>query len=258
MIRKSTLAFVVLGLLAAGSALTGSAQAPEVKEKPRMYTYVSYWAVPRAQWAEYEKGSAETQATIAKALADGTIVAYGTDQNLIHTPDGATHDGWFSAMSMAGLLNVLDQIYKSNYPTSPAVTSATKHWDEVMVTRYYNWHSGSWKGVYTSGSAYKLKADAPNDAIDQLSKNLVVPVMEKLLADGTIHEYEIDTQAVHTSAPGTFWIFYIGANAESLDKVNDVIREALKANPLAGPAFGSMTDPSGHRDALAMTSATYK
>jgi hypothetical protein len=30
---------------------------------------------------------------------------------LIHQPDGATHDEWWSAMSMAGLLNVLDQYY---------------------------------------------------------------------------------------------------------------------------------------------------
>jgi hypothetical protein len=256
-IRKCTLAFAGLTLLAA-TALTSSAQAPEVKEKPRMYTYVSYWAIPRAQWADYEKANAQTLAIVQKALADGTLVAYGSDQTLIHQADGATHDGWFSAMALAGLLNVLDQIYKSGHPTAPAVAAATKHWDEVLVTRYYNWHSGSWKGVYTYGSSYKLKADAPDDAVDQLSKNLVAPLLEKMLADGTIHEYEIDTQAVHTSSPGTFWIFYIGANAESLDKVNDAIRAALKANPLAGPAFGSMVDSSDHRDALALTSATYK
>jgi hypothetical protein len=49
-----------------------------------------------------------------------------------------------------------------------------------------NWKKGSWKDVYTYGSAYKLKADAPDDAVDQLSKNLIVPLMEKMLADGTI------------------------------------------------------------------------
>ena len=43
---------------------------------------------------------------------------------------------------------------------------------------------------------------------------MIVPLMEKALADGLIHEYEIDTEAIHTHAPGTFIIFYIAANAE--------------------------------------------
>lgn len=31
------------------------AQAPEAKEKPPMYSYVSFWTLPRAQWGELEK-----------------------------------------------------------------------------------------------------------------------------------------------------------------------------------------------------------
>ena len=80
----------------------------------------------------------------------------------------------------------------------------------------------------------------------------------KLLTDGAIHEWEIDTQAIHTEAPGTFWVVYIAANAEGLDKANAAIREASKANPLRGPTFGSMVDYTAHRDMLARTNATYK
>jgi hypothetical protein len=138
------------------------------------------------------------------------------------------------------------------------LSSATKHWDNIFVSRYYNWHSGSWKDVYTHESSYKLKANAPDDAIEKLSKNLVAPLLEKMLADGAIHEYEIDTQAVHSEAPGTFWIIYIAANAEALDKVNAAVLEALKSNPLGGTAFGSMTESTAHRDEIARTNATYK
>jgi hypothetical protein len=98
---------------------------------------------------------------------------------------------------MAGLIHVLEQFYANSSATSPVLASATKHWDEIYVSRYYNWHPGSWKNVYTQVSIYKFKPDAPNDALDIISKNLVAPLMEKLLADGAIHEYEIDTQAVH-------------------------------------------------------------
>jgi hypothetical protein len=244
--------------IAAALGAPARAQMSEVKEKPPMYSYISNWAIPRAQWAEMEKNSAADQKTLDKALASGTVVAYGNDVSLIHTPEGATHDQWWSAMSMAALLNVLDQFYKSGTTTTPVLVSATKHWDSFYVSRYYNWHPGSWKNVYTHVGSYKLKPDAPDDAVETLSKNLAVPLLEKLLADGTIHEYEIDTQAIHTQAPGTFLIVYIAASAEGLDKVNTALQDALKASPLNGSAFGSMTDSSAHRDELARTNATYK
>jgi hypothetical protein len=244
--------------MAAVWALPMGAQMSDVKEKPPMYSYVGNWAIPRAQWAEMAKNTAGEQKILDQAMASGTIVAYGNDVNLVHQADGETHDDWWSAMSMAGLLNVLDQFYKSGGTTSPVLASATKHTDNIFVSRYYNWHAGSWKDVYTHGSSYKLKADAPESAVDMLSKSMIVPLMEKMLADGTIHEYEVDTEAIHTEAPGTFWVFYIAANAEGLDKVNAALRESLRANALGGPAFGSMVDFTPHRDYLSRTNATYK
>ena len=223
-----------------------------------MYSYVGNWSIPRAQWADMAKADEADQKVLEQAMASGTIVGYGSDVNLVHQADGPTHDDWWSAMSMAGLLNLLDQFYKSGNSTTPVLASATKHWDNIYVSRYYNWHAGSWKDAYTHGASYKLKADAPNDAVEILSKNLIVPLMEKMLADGTIHEYEVDTEAIHTESPDSFWVFYIAANAEGLDKVNAALRDRMKANPLGGPAFASMVDLTPHRDYLVRTNATYK
>jgi hypothetical protein len=177
---------------------------------------------------------------------------------VVHSADGETHDQWWSAMSLAGVMNVLEQFYSSGRSTSPVLGSATKHWDELYVSRYYNWHSGTVKNGYTHVGFYKLKADAPDDAVEMLSKNLVVPLLEKQLAAGTIAEYEIDEQAIHTNAPGSFLIVYLATNAEGLDKVQAAVAEALKSNPLGGSAFGSVTDMAGHRDELVRTNATYK
>ncbi len=258
MLRKISLAFVLLTFFLGMSTATVLGQTTEVKEKPPLYSYVGDWNIPRAQWADMEKANAADKPMLDKAVANGTIVAYGDDVNLVHQPDGATHDEWWSSMSLAGVLNMLDQFYKSGNTTTPVLSSATKHWDNIFVSRYYNWHSGSWKDVYTHESSYKLKADAADDAVEKLSKNLVAPLLEKMLADGAIHEYEIDTLAIHSEAPGTFWIVYIAANAEALDKVNAAVVDALKSNPLGGIAFGSMTESSAHRDELARTNATYK
>ena len=54
----------------------------------QMYSYVGFWNIPRAQWADMDKNAAADQKILDKALADGAIVAYGNDLNLVHTPDG--------------------------------------------------------------------------------------------------------------------------------------------------------------------------
>jgi hypothetical protein len=245
-------------VVAGGWAAPACAQSAEVKEKPHLYTYEAFWVVPRARWAEFEKTSPTEQKVMDKAIASGVLVSYGNDSALLHDADGATHDNWWQSMSMAGTLTVLDDLEKVGGGSRPVLNSVTKHWDNLWVSRFYNWHAGSWQGAYSYASVYSLKADAPNDAVDVLAKSMLVPLLEKLLADGVIVEYEIDEEAVHSDAPGTFVIDYVAPTAEGLDKVSAAIRAAIKNSPLNGVAFGSMVDYTKHRDLLLRSTATYK
>jgi hypothetical protein len=245
-------------------ALTGSwsmparAQTPEVKEKPPLYTYVANWTIPRAHWADVAKQDAADDKVFDKAIAGGSLVGYGADENLVHQADGDTHDTFWTAMSMAGVLSVLDDLQKSGATVAGVLASATKHSDNLFVSRYYNWKAGTVKSAYTHGASYKLKPTAPDEAIGLLSKAFVVPLFEKLLAEGTVVEYEVDEEAIHTEAPGTFWIFYITPTAAGLDKVMAALDAAFSGNSFAGPALDSLVDPAPHRDMLARTNATYK
>jgi hypothetical protein len=232
-------------------------QKMEMKEKPPMFSYVANWEVTRDNWKAMEKEQANDAGRMQKFLADGTIVAFGSDVNLVHQENQPTHDGWWSSMSMAGLLKVLAAEKASGAAEAP-VYAASKHHDDIYVSRYYNWKSGSFTNGYTRAAIWKLKADAPHDAVKQLSDGLLVPMLEKLLADGAIYEYEIDTQAVHTGDPDYFAVVAIANGPEGLDKYQAAVREANEANPLAGPAFGSWIDGSAHRDELDLTSASYK
>lgn len=251
--------FVLLLAVAVAAvwAMPARAQTNEIREKPPQYSYVSFWQVPRAQWPEMEKAQASRKPLFDKALADGTIIGYGNDVNLVHTVDGDTHADWFSSMSMAGLLKVLNQLQNAGTPP-PVLTTATKHWDHILVARYYNWRPGSWQGIYTQGNFYTLKPDAPHNAVNLISRHLLVPLLEKLLADGTIVQYEIDTEAIHTDAPGSFLIFCLVANAEGLDKFNAAVREAIFSDPMGAVSFESMVELSAHRDYLAQANASYK
>ena len=74
---------VLVGLcaitMASSLAAPVRAQIADVKEKPPMYTYVSNWIIPRARWADMDKASAADDKILDKAIASGTLVAYGED-----------------------------------------------------------------------------------------------------------------------------------------------------------------------------------
>jgi hypothetical protein len=251
--------FAAFGLFVMGAVGMGNAplhaQSTEVKEKPAMYSYQANWQIPRAKWTEFEKPSPGDK-LLSQALSSGALVAYGADKVEVHSAEGPTHDSFWSAMSMAGVMDMLDSL--SSGPPDPLLQSATKHWDGVYVSRFYNWKSGTYKGAYTHTSYYRLKDTAPDDAVETMSKNFIVPLMEKLLADGSIIEYEVDQEAIHTESPAGFWLDYITANSAGLDKVNAALGQAIKSNPFAGPAFDAMIDGADHRDYLSRSNVTYK
>jgi hypothetical protein len=256
-IRAAAAVFAVTAsLYLASSAI--DAQTTEIKEKPTMYTYYSQWDLPRPKWGDMDKLRAQGTAAMARGMSSGTLVAYGDDETVVHTADGFTHDGWFSAMSIAGLLDTLSGIMQGSATTGAVYASATKHADQILSSRYYAWKSGSYKGAYTHTAVYKLKDSAPNDAVDTVAKSFIVPMMEKLLADGSIVEYEIDEEVIHTESPAMFFLDYITPTAEGQDRVLKALGEALKADPMAAPAFSSMVDFSEHRDYLVRGDLTYR
>jgi hypothetical protein len=85
--------------------------------------------------------------------------------------------------------------------SSPLLVSSTGHWDQVFLSRFYNWKAGSWKGAYRYTATHELKPEWPNpdEALRTLS-TFDVPLFEKLLADGTIVEYELDRELVRKTA----------------------------------------------------------
>jgi hypothetical protein len=238
-------------------AIPAFAQTQGVNAKPAMYSFVAKWQFRRAAWPDAEKAAKMLNQVMQKALADGTIVAYGDDVNVVHQPDAETHHYQWSSMSMAGLLMVLNQLHASSGDATPALNDA-KERDEVYVSHFYNWKSGSTAGGYKHVAIYKLNADASDNAITDLSQYLFAPVLEKMLANGTIVGYEIDTMAVHTAAPGTFAIAFVSPTPEGLDAEEAELHEAVKAAPLSGEALSLDVDHSDHRDELYKTNCTYK
>jgi hypothetical protein len=227
------------------------AASAEVKAKPPMYSYIAVWNIPRAQWGAMEKQSAACRKILDQAMSDGTIVAYGFDENPLH-------DTFWLAMSRAGLQSVLGQFHKAGIAAAPGPAGAAAPPVSILVSRYYNWRSGSWKNAYVHVGIYKLKPEAPPNAVDTLSKNFFAPLLQKMLAGGSIFEWETDTYADPKDAPGTFLIAYLSATAEGLEKAASAMRETLKSRPPKGPAFDSLVDVGASRDVVVRSYAAYK
>jgi hypothetical protein len=62
-----------------------------------------------------------------------------------------------------------------------------------------------------------------------------VPLFEKLLADGTIVEYEIDRELiVKADSPAKFVYLVVTRSVEGLDKLTSVVRAAVSENRCSG------------------------
>lgn len=237
----------VLALLPLG-AHRASAQSSS-SEKPVLYTYVSEWTVPRAMWADYLKGDAADIDIMKKAVADGSIVSFGAYAVVNHQEGQPTHGTWFSATSMAGILKVLENVRTAPGATAPALAAA-KHWDYILESRDFNHHTGTFTNGYLRVGNWRTKGDSDR----KILKATMVGVLEKLLADGALHSYQIDTEVLHSTDPGTLFVAIVANGGEGIDKFEAALDEMEKSNPAGWAGLASTLDPAGHRDFLAHVS----
>jgi hypothetical protein len=230
------------------AAVPARAQSPAA-EKPAVYTYVSEWAVPRAMWADYKKEDDADLEAMKKAMADGTIVSYGSFAVLNHQEHSPTHGSWFTAISMANLMKVLEGLRNAPGATAP-VLAASKHWDFILRSTEHNGHAGTFTNGYLRVARWPAKAGG-NDPDGKIQRATMVGILEKLFADGALHSYTIDEEVVHSEDPGTTYVVFVANGAEGLDKFDAALAEVRKSNPVALAAYGTLIESHGHRDTLA-------
>jgi hypothetical protein len=226
-------------------------------EKAKVYTYVSEWAVPRAMWADYKKEDDADLDAMKKAMAEGTIVSYGSFAVLNHQEGSPTHGSWFAATSMANLMKVLEGLRSSPGATAP-VLAASKHWDFILRSTDHNGHAGTFTNGYLRVARWPAKAGG-NDPDGKIQRATMVGILEKLFTEGALHSYTIDEEVVHSEDPGTTYVVFVANGAEGLDKFDAAVAEMGKSNPVALAAYGTLIESHGHRDTLAhVTTMTSK
>ena len=240
--RIAGLLVIVLAVMLVPAAL------PQMEPTPVVYTYVSSFQVPRANWASYSEDNEKTFVPVVeKMTADGAIISWSTFETVVHTPDGYTHGAAWSSTSIAGLMKVLDEVRKNG--PRPGQIAATKHEDLLMQTSLY--HVGSGTPAYLRVVCSNAKADKPGEYTATLKK-LLVPTFEEQLKKGVATYYGVDEQYVNTGAPSTRCVVITYPNAEGIDKWATAISTTMsKWSPAERAEFAGSTVPDSRRDIIA-------
>jgi len=240
--RIAGLLVIVLAVVLVPAAL------PQMEPTPTVYTYVSQFQVPRANWAAYSEDTEKTVVPIVEKLtADGTILSWSTFEQVIHTPEGYTHGAAWSSTSISGLMKVLDEVRKAG--PRPGQMAATKHEDYLMQTSMYRVGSGT--PAYLRVVCSNAKADKPGDYAATLKK-LLVPTFEEQVKKGVATYYGVDEQYVNTSAPSTRCVVITYPNAEGMDKWAAAISATMsKWSPAERAEFAGSTVLDSRRDIMA-------
>jgi hypothetical protein len=240
---------VLVGLVLIAVAMVRSPIAfSQMEPTPTVYTFVSQFQVPRANWAAYSEDAEKSFVPVAeKMLADGNIVSWATFETVVHTPDGYTHGAAWSSTTISGLMKVLDEIRKGG--PRPSQIAATKHEDSLMQSTTY--HAGSGTPAYLRVVCSMAKADKP-EAYTAMMKKLLVPTFEDQLKKGVAVFYGVDQQYVNTSAQSLRCVVIDYPNAEGMDKWAAAINATMsKWSPAERAEFAGATVPDSRRDFLA-------
>ena len=235
---------VVLAVFAVPIAL------PQMEQAQPVYTFVSQFQVPRANWTQYAEDTEKTLVPVAERLmADGTILSWSTFESIVHTPDGMTHGAAWSSNSIAGLTRVLDEVRKNG--PRPGQIAATKHEDLLMQSTMYHASTGSGTSGYLRVVCSLAKPDKPEDYAAALKKYLW-PTFEEQFKKGVVSFVGLDQQYVNTSAPSLRCLVITYPNADGMDKWATAVNANLgKMSQADRDAFFGTTVPDSRRDFLA-------
>jgi hypothetical protein len=143
-----------------------------------------------------------------------------------------------------------------------SLTDMTAHHDLVIRTREENHKSiANGSRPLWDFDIEKVKPGHMQEFMG-LFRKYDQPVLDKLVADGVIYAYELDTEAVHTMEPGLVWTIIGMPNLGAKDKVNAAFDEAEKKLPevernIIQKLYEDMVVPGAHRDELSV-SVVYK
>jgi hypothetical protein len=220
----------------------------------------AFKVMPGKEAAFVEKGTAFGP-VLDQLMASGTVLGYGMDVDVLHVPGETNVAFWVTVPNYDALDKeeaAIQEFIKSNPGVMQelvAMTDPAAHHDLVIRTREEA-HKSAPAGArpMEDFDIVRVKEGRIQDFMGLFHK-YDKPVLDKLVADGVIYAYELDSEAVHTMEPGLLWTILTMPDLGAKDKVAAAFEEAEKNLPEAErnmieKLYYDMIVPGSHRDSL--------
>ncbi|MBI5282824.1 MAG: hypothetical protein HY858_14160 [Candidatus Solibacter usitatus] len=197
----------------------------------------------------------------AKLLKEGTVSGYGVDVDMFHQPGQTNVAVWMDVPSFEAFGKAEDAIHaalKAQPQLTAALWAATDqnaHADIMVRHIFANMKKvPAGKLPYTNFYGVKVKPGQAQEfsaAFEKYQK----PLYDKLVADGVIYGYSVDTEVMHSDAAAWVWILFVLPDLGAKDKMLAATRAAGQTRSAAerkamSDALDAATVPGSHRDSL--------
>jgi len=249
--------------VAAATTLLLAAAGLSAQEYKSLVSVATFKVPPSKEGAFVEKGKAFVP-VLDKLMAAGTVLAYGIDIDILHVP-GENNVAFWVMVPNYDAAEKEDQAVDGFLEANPdllrdlsSLTDMATHRDLLIRVREEG-HRSVPAGAKPVGDfdTVRVKPGRGDEFMD-LFRKYDKPVLEKLVADGVIYAYELDSEAVHTMEPGLMWTILTMPGLGAKDKVNAAFAESEKKIPegernMIEKVYSDIVVPGSHRDSLAVS-----
>jgi hypothetical protein len=246
----------MVGILLLLVALPAGAQ----EEERGPITWFAFSKVKPGMTEEAVKLTLEDSEFMDGLMADGTILSWGIAVPINHTPGDlwnhlmwVTVSGWekidiWAGASMGRMAEMDEATTMANKERFEKIYVEGSHFDEVVRHSVFSLGSaGETKYFYAGEFAAR---DGKGKEMVELFKEAVVPVLDPLVADGTMTSYGVYSPELHLDVDWTHRFWYGLPGLGSIDKMTKAFAG------LDTPAFGAWADSvfeaEGHYDKVLM------
>jgi DNA-binding Lrp family transcriptional regulator len=231
-----------------------AAVVPAMAQDNSGYTSVSLFKVKSDSAGAFVENMKKFMAPLgAKLLKDGTIQGYGIDMDMFHQP-GVTNAALWMDMASFAAFGKAQEALQAAIKASPQLTAAVwtasdpaSHADIMVRHMFVNMKPPAAGSLpYSNFYSVKVKPGKMNEFSDLFAK-YQKPIYDKMVADGVILGYSVDTEIIHSDMGSMVWIITVMADLGAKDKMMEITRTAPDRRA-AQVAFDAITVEGSHRD----------
>jgi len=242
-------------------ALVGLPAAAQEADAPGPITWIAYSTVNPGMTADAVAFTLEDKPFYDGLLADGTILSWGMGTPINHSPeDNWNHVHWVTVADWGKIEDWIGKFMQHNQAMDEAERTARheraeqiyvagSHFDEVVRHDVFRVGSGDAPMRYLYSGEFAAKPGREDDLV-RFFEQAVVPVVDRLVEDGTMTSYGVYSPDLHLDVDWTHRLWYGLPNLGSIQTMQQAFAAA------AGPEFQSWAESifeaRGHYDKVLM------